>query len=106
MPWETQVVSTITPVNAPDGPPAPAAHDAAAALLIDLSRVTSADASRRRRAEYSSDASNYRVVPQVVTFPRDADDDILHRTSVRVHEDLKTRPAKIRPHRCLPPHVM
>src|SRR6202034_2556561 len=28
----------------------------------------------RRRAEYSSDASNYRVVPQVVVFPRDAAD--------------------------------
>ena len=32
------------------------------------------DASRRRRAEYSSDASNYRVVPEVVVFPRDVDD--------------------------------
>ena len=32
------------------------------------------DFSSRRRAEYSSDASNYRVVPQVVAFPRDAGD--------------------------------
>ncbi|MEV7972416.1 FAD-binding and (Fe-S)-binding domain-containing protein [Cellulomonas sp. NPDC089187] len=32
------------------------------------------DASTRRRAEYSTDASNYRVVPQVVAFPRDVDD--------------------------------
>jgi FAD/FMN-containing dehydrogenase/Fe-S oxidoreductase len=32
------------------------------------------DASRRRRAEYSSDASNYRVVPEVVVFPRTVDD--------------------------------
>ena len=32
------------------------------------------DESARRRAEYSSDASNYRVVPQVVAFPRDTDD--------------------------------
>jgi FAD/FMN-containing dehydrogenase/Fe-S oxidoreductase len=32
------------------------------------------DESSRRRAEYSSDASNYRVVPRVVAFPRDADD--------------------------------
>ncbi len=32
------------------------------------------DASARRRAEYSSDASNYRVVPLVVVYPRDADD--------------------------------
>ncbi|MGV8977854.1 MAG: FAD-binding and (Fe-S)-binding domain-containing protein [Cellulomonas sp.] len=34
----------------------------------------SVDDSSRRRAEYSSDASNYRVVPQVVVFPRDTDD--------------------------------
>ena len=32
------------------------------------------DDSTRRRAEYSTDASNYRVVPQVVVFPRDTDD--------------------------------
>lgn len=32
------------------------------------------DDSSRRRAEYSTDASNYRVVPQVVAFPRDVDD--------------------------------
>ncbi|WP_309225361.1 FAD-linked oxidase C-terminal domain-containing protein [Quadrisphaera sp. INWT6] len=32
------------------------------------------DASTRRRAEYTSDASNYRVVPQVVVFPRSADE--------------------------------
>jgi FAD/FMN-containing dehydrogenase/Fe-S oxidoreductase len=32
------------------------------------------DDSSRRRAEYSTDASNYRVVPQVVVFPRDTDD--------------------------------
>lgn len=32
------------------------------------------DDDSRRRAEYSSDASNYRVPPRVVVFPRDADD--------------------------------
>lgn len=32
------------------------------------------DDSSRRRAEYSTDASNYRVVPQVVVFPRDPED--------------------------------
>ncbi|ACQ78947.1 FAD linked oxidase domain protein [Beutenbergia cavernae DSM 12333] len=32
------------------------------------------DDSARRRAEYSSDASNYRVVPQVVVFPASTDD--------------------------------
>ena len=31
-------------------------------------------ADRRVRAEYSSDASNYRVVPAAVVFPRDADE--------------------------------
>ncbi|ONH25678.1 FAD-binding and (Fe-S)-binding domain-containing protein [Pseudofrankia asymbiotica] len=32
------------------------------------------DASARRRAEYSSDASNYRVMPAAVVFPRDGDE--------------------------------
>jgi len=47
------------------------------------------DASDRRRAEYSTDASNYRVVPQVVVAPRDVDDalaalDVSRRTGVPV----------------------
>ena len=45
------------------------------------------DASRRRRAEYSSDASNYRVVPQVVVFPRDVDD-VLATAEVARHHDV------------------
>jgi FAD/FMN-containing dehydrogenase/Fe-S oxidoreductase len=36
--------------------------------------IAEVDASTRRRAEYSSDASNYRVVPQVVVFPRHIDE--------------------------------
>ena len=36
--------------------------------------VGEVDASSRRRAEYSTDASNYRVVPEVVVFPRSTDD--------------------------------
>ncbi|WP_045878535.1 FAD-binding and (Fe-S)-binding domain-containing protein [Pseudofrankia sp. DC12] len=36
--------------------------------------VTEVDDSARRRAEYSSDASNYRVVPAAVAYPRDADE--------------------------------
>jgi FAD/FMN-containing dehydrogenase/Fe-S oxidoreductase len=32
------------------------------------------DASPRRRAEYATDASNYRVMPAVVAYPRDAED--------------------------------
>ena len=41
--------------------------------LIDSLRragVTEVDGSTRRRAEYSTDASLYRVVPEVVVFPR------------------------------------
>jgi FAD/FMN-containing dehydrogenase/Fe-S oxidoreductase len=36
--------------------------------------ITEAETVARRRAEYSSDASNYRVVPAVVVFPRHADE--------------------------------
>jgi FAD/FMN-containing dehydrogenase/Fe-S oxidoreductase len=36
--------------------------------------LTDIDAGVRRRAEYSADASNYRVVPAVVAFPRHADE--------------------------------
>jgi len=50
-------------------PPAPSFAD-------KLREVVSCpvDDSPRRRAEYSSDASNYRVVPAVVAFPRSEDD--------------------------------
>ncbi|WP_053203737.1 FAD-binding and (Fe-S)-binding domain-containing protein [Jiangella muralis] len=34
--------------------------------------IAEVDGSALRRAEYSTDASNYRVVPQAVVFPRDA----------------------------------
>jgi len=45
-------------------------------LAAELRRagVAEVDASSRRRAEYSSDASNYRLVPQVVVFPRAAEE--------------------------------
>lgn len=45
-------------------------------LIDDLRRALDGevDDSIRRRAEYSSDASNYRVVPIAVAFPRTADD--------------------------------
>src|SRR5215472_15454959 len=36
--------------------------------------VAEVDITTRRRAEYSSDASNYRVVPTAVAFPRHADE--------------------------------
>ncbi|MCW2495591.1 FAD-linked oxidase C-terminal domain-containing protein [Jatrophihabitans sp.] len=45
-------------------------------LAAELRRagIAEVDDSTRRRAEYSSDASNYRVVPQVVVFPRHVDE--------------------------------
>jgi FAD/FMN-containing dehydrogenase/Fe-S oxidoreductase len=36
--------------------------------------IAEVDVSTRRRAEYSSDASNYRIVPAAVAFPRHADE--------------------------------
>jgi len=47
-----------------------------AELAAELRRagVPEVDTVARRRAEYSSDASNYRVVPRVVVFPRHADE--------------------------------
>ncbi|MDO8121720.1 FAD-binding and (Fe-S)-binding domain-containing protein [Isoptericola sp. b490] len=60
--------------------PDPAALDAPTVPepeLLDLLRREvrgEVDTSTLRRALYSSDASNYRVVPQVVVVPRDVDD--------------------------------
>ncbi len=55
--------------------PEPGAN-AATQLAAELRRRTGAevDVTNRRRAEYSTDASNYRVVPQAVVFPRNTDD--------------------------------
>jgi FAD/FMN-containing dehydrogenase/Fe-S oxidoreductase len=47
-------------------------QDLAAALRA--AGVGEVDDSTRRRAEYSTDASNYRVVPSVVAFPRHVDE--------------------------------
>ncbi|HEU5265086.1 MAG TPA: FAD-binding protein, partial [Jatrophihabitans sp.] len=46
----------------------------ALAAALHRAGVAEVDASNRRRAEYSSDASNYRVVPRVVAFPRHLDE--------------------------------
>ncbi len=50
--------------------------DNSAELVSRLRRagVAEVDDSARRRAEYSSDASNYRVVPQAIAFPRTVDE--------------------------------
>jgi FAD/FMN-containing dehydrogenase/Fe-S oxidoreductase len=60
------------PLHAPApvvGPPPASVADA-----LRRAGLAEVDASTRRRAEYSSDASLYRVVPTVVAFPRDADE--------------------------------
>ena len=44
------------------------------AAALRKAGLTETDTAVRRRAEYSSDASNYRVVPRVVAFPRSADE--------------------------------
>jgi FAD/FMN-containing dehydrogenase/Fe-S oxidoreductase len=44
------------------------------AAALRRAGVAEADDTTRRRAEYSSDASNYRVVPAVVAFPRHVDE--------------------------------
>ena len=44
------------------------------AAALSRAGLADVDHSRRRRAEYSSDASNYRVVPTVVAFPRHTDE--------------------------------
>lgn len=53
---------------------APASPQAADALGVLHAQGIEVDASPRRRAEYSTDASNYRVVPDLVAFPRSADE--------------------------------
>ncbi|WP_459548540.1 FAD-binding and (Fe-S)-binding domain-containing protein [Nocardia sp. X0981] len=45
-------------------------RDALARQLRARIGADAVDTSRRRRVEYSSDASNYRVLPEVVVFPR------------------------------------
>jgi FAD/FMN-containing dehydrogenase/Fe-S oxidoreductase len=52
------------------------ATEAAADLAAQMRRVVrgTVDDGKRRRAEYATDASNYRVVPQVVIEPLDLDD--------------------------------
>jgi FAD/FMN-containing dehydrogenase/Fe-S oxidoreductase len=62
---------------------APEILDVAAALRGAVAGEVSTD--NRRRAEFSTDASNYRVVPQVVVFPRDTDDLIAALTTAQQH---------------------
>ena len=66
-------------------PPALSPAPAELAAALRRAGLTEVDTGTRRRAEYSSDASNYRVVPGVVAFPRSADEII---AAVGVCRDL------------------
>jgi len=59
-------------ISCAGGATAPSPRDLAAALRA--AGLDEVDDSVRRRAEYSTDASNYRVVPSVVVFPRHIDE--------------------------------
>ena len=61
--------------------------DTSTALLTALRSALQGevDASTRRRAEYSTDASNYRVVPEVVVFPRSTQDVLTALQIARTH---------------------
>ncbi len=50
------------------------AREAVATALRTVVTAGDVDTSTRRRAEYSTDASNYRVVPDAVVFPRSTDE--------------------------------
>ena len=65
--WNNRPVTTTAP-----GPASTTTSDVTAALRAAVKGEV--DSAPRRLAEYSSDASNYRVVPQVVVFPLDVDD--------------------------------
>ena len=72
----------------------PIAGEVTSALIRALGPGAPVDGSTRRRAEYSSDASNYRVVPQVVVFPRNVDDVLaVHATCRELGVPLTSRGA-------------
>src|SRR5271167_2509423 len=59
------------------------------AAVLRAAGLTAVDDSARRRAEYSTDASNYRIVPSVVAFPRHVEEaaatlDVARRAGVPV----------------------
>ena len=72
------VSDPLPPVTSPASAPVPDTGDTGdrtdtAAVRAIAEAGVEVDASPRRRAEYSYDASNYRVPPVAVAFPRDAE---------------------------------
>ncbi|HEY0937210.1 MAG TPA: FAD-binding and (Fe-S)-binding domain-containing protein, partial [Trebonia sp.] len=66
-------MAITTPVTSPASAVSSVPPEELAAALRRAG-LPEVDTAVRRRAEYSSDASNYRVVPGVVAFPRSADE--------------------------------
>jgi len=64
----------MTQLSAPERPAGDLDRRRGIAAALRTAGIAEVDDSRRRRAEYSTDASNYRVVPEVVVFPRSADE--------------------------------
>jgi FAD/FMN-containing dehydrogenase/Fe-S oxidoreductase len=56
------------------GAPGQTVNQGELAAALRAAGLAEVETATRRRAEYSSDASNYRVVPEVVAFPRSADE--------------------------------
>ena len=54
--------------------PAETVNQGELAAVLRAAGLAEVETATRRRAEYSSDASNYRVVPEVVSFPRSTDE--------------------------------
>src|SRR6201986_310857 len=92
LPGNRRVLAMILghwPCAAARHPPAPAVLPRDLAAARRGAGLTGVDDSARRRAEYSADASNYRVVPSVVVFPRHVDEaaaarDVARRAGVPV----------------------
>ena len=68
----TRLAGMVTTTAA--GAPEQTVNQGELTAALRAAGLAEVETSSRRRAEYSSDASNYRVVPEVVAFPRSADE--------------------------------
>lgn len=79
-------ITTVPPVLRPEPDAQPLSQEIVSELAARLSGGESdVDTGTRRRAEYSSDASVYRVAPVAVVFPRTADDIVATVETARAH---------------------
>jgi FAD/FMN-containing dehydrogenase/Fe-S oxidoreductase len=68
----TRLAGMVTTTAA--GTPGQTVNQGELAAALRSAGLAEVETATRRRAEYSSDASNYRVVPEVVAFPRSAEE--------------------------------